>query len=69
MGWNHRICGDCWLGDPEKFHWDENGDCHFRPPVQIKDIEPGVCCFCGNKTKLGIFVRADPKTLNCKCED
>ena len=59
MGWTHRICEECWN--------KRNPD---REPVKVKsqydELKP--CCFCGKETASGIFVRFDPKQLNCKCE-
>jgi len=59
--WTHSICNDCWK---EK---EPN-----RIPHRL--IEAGVsnrnevCCFCGNLTQSGIYVREDPKKLQCKGE-
>lgn len=65
--WNHRMCGDCWI-DRHPFEQYEDGSTYWRPPVQFKS-PPGTCCFCGNKTVLGIYVRHDPKKLKCKHEE
>lgn len=63
MSWTHRMCGECWLEKKLIFH--ENGDIEFTPPVQVKGVEPAQCCFCGQTTRMGIFVRHNPKNLNC----
>jgi hypothetical protein len=57
------MCGDCWLEKHLKWFFD--GSYEFRPPVMMKEESPSICCFCGNKTKLGIFVREDPIKLQC----
>jgi hypothetical protein len=51
--WTHAICAPCW-----------NKERPDRPtPLgnEIGDLE--VCCFCGEPTKSGIYVRKDPKEL------
>ncbi len=58
--WNHRQCGDCWM----KAHPYEEG-AQVQVPHQIIGLPSGTCCFCGNKSQLGIFVRHDPKKLSC----
>lgn len=40
----------------------------YRTPVQVKDTEIGVCCFCGLLTVTGIFVRRDPEAVMCHGE-
>lgn len=54
-GWTHRICGECY----GKKHPE-------RMPVRVLGDPGGVCCFCGKDAGGGIFVRADPRTINCK---
>lgn len=61
--WTHCMCGDCWL--QRNFKWTDDGGVEFRPPVTCKTDKTEICCFCGNKTVLGIFVRHDPATLTC----
>ena len=50
--WTHGICDECW---EER----EPG----REPARLKPRVLDDCCFCGNMTRSGIYVRADPKTL------
>lgn len=58
MGWMHKICFDCWYKkNPE------------REPVRFIRYKPEKCCFCGRMTLERIFVRQDPRTVSCKCED
>ena len=49
--WNHAICVSCW-----------NEKNPGRPAVSIvdehRDIE--TCCYCGEHTRDGIYVRANP---------
>lgn len=57
--WNHIICSPCWTkrcaeeGTPD------------RKAVCIPDSPAQPCCFCGEDTTFGAFVRHDPKTLSC----
>lgn len=62
--WNHSMCGECWLEKHLKVH--PNGDIEFRPPVRMLNAEKETCCFCGGPTRLGIYVRQDPKELKCQ---
>jgi hypothetical protein len=81
MTWNHRVCGDCWI-EPhplllgvvttrEEVGYEKEGGGYgsvelIREPARVRDAKPSVCCFCGQQTRLGIFVRKDPRALNCK---
>ena len=53
--WTHAICEGCW-----KKH-NPN-----RVPIQFLLAEEEKCCFCGNITTAGIYIRHDPKELPCK---
>ena len=53
--WNHAICSACWKAS--------NPD---RTPVRVLTPEVERCCYCGNDTASGIWVRDDPKTTPCK---
>lgn len=47
--WSHPICDDCW---------------EFRStaqPARLIDPDLEMCCFCGNYTKSGIYIREDPE--------
>ena len=61
--WVHRMCGECWLELELQFH--EDGSVSFRPPVMVKDDAPGRCCYCGQRTRLGIYKRASPEGMRC----
>ena len=54
MDWTHRMCDHCWSRS------------HKRDPLRIKNDPIGKCCFCGKDTNSGIYVRYDPKELNCE---
>ena len=79
--WNHRVCERCWFDGTERLErtdgeseWElaelpapgvlEDGA--YRMPVQIKDPEPGPCCFCGGMTITGIFTRKNQDELPCR---
>jgi len=49
--WTHAICVDCWN--------ERNPN---RQAVDIIDelAERETCCYCGNETTDGIYVRANP---------
>jgi len=38
----------------------------FKMPVQVKEIDPGACCYCGGLTITAIFTRHDQDELLCK---
>lgn len=67
MSWNHRMCGDCWLGQHLKYLPD--GGVEFKVPVMMKGMPPSRCCFCVNTSVLGILVRHDPNSLDCTHKD
>jgi hypothetical protein len=49
--WTHSICTSCWN--------ERNPD---RPAITLADDfrEIEVCCFCGENTRDGIYIRANP---------
>lgn len=55
--WTHSICQKCWN--------EKNPD---REPVHLKEefASQEACCFCGESTSAGIYVRFDPLQLRCK---
>lgn len=55
MSWTQAICADCWF---DRFPGRE--PVRFRPEVR----ESETCCDCGRKTRSGIYVRADPTSVN-----
>lgn len=62
--WNHSICGECWFLRVDK----EEGKGAWRMPARDLAAREEECCFCGNRTVLGIYVRHNPNHLNCKHE-
>ena len=55
MEWTHSICDECWhRRDPE------------RVPVRLTEPIVELCCFCGELTVSGIYVRHDPQELDCQ---
>ena len=70
--WNHRMCGDCWILEQyDSFEGKKLAEKHgvMRAPVIVTDSKPGVCCFCRNPTRIGLFVRRDPSRMECKHEE
>lgn len=54
--WDHVICSDCYAErhPGRTAHRTAGG------------VDLGECCFCGEETDEGIFVRADPAITNCQ---
>jgi hypothetical protein len=62
-GWNHLICDDCWASregdrEPCRVRGEAEADGAEAPPAPA-------CCFCGDPTTSGIFVRFDPRAMPC----
>ncbi len=57
--WTHSICYGCWLKK------DPNSD-----PARLKQesAEVETCCYCGNETREGIYLRDNPNNTICKGE-
>jgi hypothetical protein len=55
MEWTHRICSRCWF------------DRNSREPARMKFDESGKCCFCGETTDSGIYVRLSPNSAELVC--
>ena len=53
MSWTHSICPDCWN--------DKNPE---REPIKFIEPEKETCCFCGEETTDGIYIRNNP--ADCK---
>lgn len=66
--WNHRICERCWFDGPGKLNDEPREQLHGRQPVRVVDYPPGLCCYCGGITILGIFTRAKPTDVPCQGE-
>lgn len=54
MEWNHSICAECW-----------NKQNPQRSPHALRNDPVKKCCFCGQDTSAGIYVRHDPRLLSC----
>ena len=54
--WTHAICDACWRR--------RNPDRH--PVRAVLGAEELRCCFCGDWTETGIFVRHAPEELRCR---
>ena len=52
--WTHAICDDC---------WDEDHPGQPSPRYGSGDAEK--CCWCGEPTRSGIYLRQDPASLKC----
>lgn len=55
--WTHNMCARCWK------RINPGSGPIFQIKIENRDIE--TCCFCGQATKAGIYVRHDPKEMNC----
>lgn len=53
--WRHVLCAPCW------YLRNKN-----RAPVRVKDADAASCCLCGQMTRDGIYVRADPVLFECR---
>ncbi len=52
--WTHAICLACWN---EKF--SNRGEPFMMVPSEVE-----ICCFCGEHTSDGIYVRVNPGTVS-----
>ena len=60
MNWTHCICDSCWTKlNPG------------RKAVVMVVASEETCCFCGENTESGLYIRADPREepikSHCKC--
>jgi len=51
VSWTQAICNNCWS------EWYE------YEPFRTREPEVEICCYCGQETLSGIYVRIDPKTV------
>ena len=51
----HSICTDCWN---EKYPG--------RQAVRFRFAVYGVCCFCGDRRKISVYIKEDGKELWCR---
>ena len=52
--WEHAICDSCWT--------ERNPG---REPVRVHFGDMERCCYCGELTLSGIYVRGDPAATPC----
>ena len=55
--WTHNICAHCWN--------------KLNPDRETSELAIGIaeiCCYCGEETSDGIYIRDDPNKLRCKGE-
>ena len=52
--WEHAICDSCWT--------ERNPG---REPVRVHFGDLELCCYCGETTLSGIYVRGDPAETPC----
>lgn len=56
--WNHAICDSCWPSfNVRHMNLDE--------PYRVIARPDEVCCYCGEATNSGIYVREDPTLVPC----
>ena len=54
--WVHAVCDSCWKASDS------------REPHRVVKIVPENCCFCGEETRSGIYVRLDPANPKLRCQ-
>jgi hypothetical protein len=57
--WTHACCEACWFKRQGTFN-EQGHLIELRHPVRILEPELEVCCFCGQATIFGVYVRAEP---------
>lgn len=58
MKWTQPICVKCW-------NW-RNPQRKAQPTA---NGELAICCYCGDATRSGIYIRVDPRTVPYPQED
>lgn len=61
--WNHAICGVCWLSEGPRRAMGLR--LPAPAPALAQDSASKPCCYCGNETTAGIFVRVAPAAMPC----
>lgn len=59
LSWTHACCESCWVD-----HCLARGVA-VGEPTRVKGAKIERCCFCGNETHSGIYVRHNPEDLTC----
>jgi hypothetical protein len=65
LSWTQPCCERCWV---ERHHLEGEP---IKLPVRVRSEDPyntEQCCYCGNPTWVGIFVRVDPTTVDYPME-
>lgn len=57
MNWNQPCCDACWIA------YTLQHEMPGREPVRLRQPMHEQCCFCGEGTLSGIYVRVDPRTV------
>lgn len=57
--WTHAICDECYETESEK------DDALPEKPVRLRYPSKEDCCFCGQQTESGIYIRKDPAQVKC----
>lgn len=52
MSWTQPVCERC-------FGIEKPG----RVPPRVRDAERETCCYCGDPTYTGVYIRVDPATV------
>lgn len=55
--WTHRCCKPCWMHVLGRT---------WPPPHVVLEDEAGPCCWCGEDTSTGIYLRQDPIKMRCQ---
>ena len=66
-GWTHSCCEACWFRREGTFD-EQDRLLELRRPVRVAEPELEVCCFCGQATIFGVYVRAAPME-SCQHQD
>lgn len=72
--WTHRSCEHCYIGKQVEQSDPNDQWVEIKIPVllsqqHVAEEGPGYCCFCGQPTVIGLFVRHDPERLDCSHEE
>lgn len=56
--WTQPCCEACWV--ERNLQQTDDGGWTMRIPVRVTEARLTECCYCGNVTFVGIFLRVDP---------
>lgn len=68
--WNHAICERDWIN--RRATWTplpKGGEAleSVPQPVRLKEPSLELCCFCGEPTIFGVYLRHDPNDTELAC--